>query len=327
MTLDGELALIESGLLLDAPTTVAGLAIGHFGAGVIGFSAELFNTTLRENREEIAGWFAWARPVTNHLSGFSGRLRPAVVIAAFLVLRGLFASLLDPGFPRAPYSGRLLAGTLVGVLVVTGVALLPLFCYVRIRHGEWGWLRPVGTGVLVALGGLVMSRLLRFQPGYIYGLTLAKIWRSPLTTKNYGHMHLACYTSLLVVSALAFAARFPLATALAAPDHSAFLDFLDIVLVVVIVAGVEGVAFALVPLRFLDGAAMLRWSRLAWGALWGAGTFAFVHVILHPGLGFWREGSAVMVLGLFLGFAALSVAFWARFRFRRRPQLAGWIPY
>lgn len=313
--------------LLDPPVVAQSLAITAALVLVIGFSAELFNSTLSENRDEIAGWFTRARPAIDRLSGLYRRLGPAVVVAAFLLLSGLFASLLDPGFPRAPYSGRLLAGTLVGILVVTVAVLLPLFCYVRIRHGEWGRLRPVSTGVLVALGGLVMSRLLRFQPGYIYGLTLAKVWWSPLTTKNYGHMHLACYTSLLLSSALAFAARFPLATALAAPDHSPFLDFLDIVLGVVIVAGVEAVAFALVPLRFLDGAGLMAWSRVAWAVLWGTGTFAFVHVILHPGLGFWREGSAVMVLGLFLGFAAFSVAFWARFRFRRRPQPAGWIPY
>jgi hypothetical protein len=97
----------------------------------------------------------------------------------------------------------------------------------------------------------------------------------------------------------------------------------DTFLAAVFVAGLEGMAFGLVPMRFLAGAQVLRWSRWVWGLLFGAGLFAFLQLLAHPGRGYGPTDSAVpfvTALALFVGFGAVSVGFWAWFRYKTPPQ-------
>jgi hypothetical protein len=92
------------------------------------------------------------------------------------------------------------------------------------------------------------------------------------------------------------------------------------VLAVVAVGGIEGVMFAMAPIAFMDGAAVLRWSRTAWAALSGVATFLFWQLLVNPGLAYldaFRETGVRLVLGVAVGFAAVTVATWGYFRVRQ----------
>ena len=94
---------------------------------------------------------------------------------------------------------------------------------------------------------------------------------------------------------------------------------LETALAVVAVGGLEAVAFGLLPLRFLSGAAVYGWSRLAWALLFGISVFAFVHLLVGPHTGYLSDlspAALIAALGAFAAFGAFSLLFWGYFRFR-----------
>ncbi len=86
-----------------------------------------------------------------------------------------------------------------------------------------------------------------------------------------------------------------------------------------VVAGLENAVFALLPLRFLPGAAVMAWNRRVWIALLAVGLFGFVHVLLNPTAGYVADSTRTSFLTMVILLAAFglaSVLFWAWFRYR-----------
>ena len=50
----------------------------------------------------------------------------------------------------------------------------------------------------------------------------------------------------------------------------------------IVVAGLENAVFAMLPLRFMPGAAVYDWNRRIWIVLIALGLFGFVHVLFNP---------------------------------------------
>jgi hypothetical protein len=93
--------------------------------------------------------------------------------------------------------------------------------------------------------------------------------------------------------------------------------------VTIVVAGLENAVFAMLPLRFLPGAAVFAWNRRIWVVLIALGLFGFVHVLLNPSAGYLADTtrtSFFTLLVLLAGFGIASVLFWAWFRFRPKRQ-------
>jgi protein-S-isoprenylcysteine O-methyltransferase Ste14 len=82
---------------------------------------------------------------------------------------------------------------------------------------------------------------------------------------------------------------------------------------------IQTVVFSLVPLRFLDGEKIMKWSRLGWASLYLVGMFVFVETLVHPSAKYGGSSNAsfLSMLIIFLTFTGLAVAFWAWFRFER----------
>jgi hypothetical protein len=91
-------------------------------------------------------------------------------------------------------------------------------------------------------------------------------------------------------------------------------------------AALDSLVIAMLPLRLLEGSKIVGWSRTAWALLYGVTLLAFVHILLRPSTGYVSNTSVsppIVVIGLFVGFAAFSFAFWGYFRFRRPRGSAG----
>jgi len=89
------------------------------------------------------------------------------------------------------------------------------------------------------------------------------------------------------------------------------------------IGAIEGLLFSLIPLKFLPGHRVARYSWAAWAAAAGVAAFLFVNVLLRPANGYLGTSSSASVLvtyGLFTAFGLASVAFWSWFRFR--PEVA-----
>jgi hypothetical protein len=110
----------------------------------------------------------------------------------------------------------------------------------------------------------------------------------------------------------------------AAGARGSFLpDTLDAALTAVAGAAAGNVVFMLVPLGFLDGAALFRWSKVVWAVLAGIGAFVFVHVLLGAS----SDAGALAGRGTFLAvlvgaYLLAAAAFWAWFHYRTEPTTA-----
>lgn len=288
---------------------------------LIAFPSELFNTTLEENYDEVRGWFGLKpRAVATDKKPYRD-LR----FLALITLGGVVYSFLSPdiGFNTATLA--LVVGMTVALLVMALVFSVPADLLIHRRTGEWGSVNILPASIVVGAIFVAASRLLHFQPGYLYGVLAGLAFRSKLDKNAAGQATAGNWGLGLAICLLAWVARVPVSSAAAQPHASAWLFGLEACLAAIFLIGVESLAVAMLPMRFLDGRKVLDWSRVVWAVLLALGFFGVIHVLLTPGSGYVGHTSSAVrwaVAALYLGFGLMSIAFWAYFRYRP----ARWAP-
>ena len=118
-------------------------------------------------------------------------------------------------------------------------------------------------------------------------------------------------------------------------DEKVYLEFREVVpidqwasvwwigieaaLVLIFLWGIEGLAVAMLPMRFLDGRKVIEWNRVVWAALMFLGLFSTIHILLTPSSGYVGHTTGQISVGvvvLSLIFGAISVGLWSYFRYR-----------
>jgi hypothetical protein len=275
---------------------------------LVGFPAELFERTLDEHYDDVRRWFrmvpaapAWAQ-----------RMPTIVSYAAFVGTAALVVAFLDPGFAfNATGAASYLSGCIVLVVVTLGYAL-PGMAFVRHRHHEWGFIRVLPLGLLLAAICVAMSRAFHFHPGYVYGLVAGLAYRRRLERDEEGELAAISVAAMLVISLAAWIALQPLTSS----AHTFWPTVGQTSLQDIFVAGLETTLVTLVPMRFLMGDKIAAWDRRMWAALFGLTAFAFIHVLVRSGRGYVANDSkdGLMAFTLFGAFALFSLLFWLYFR-------------
>ena len=249
--------------------------------------------------------------------------RTPLGILAFVGISAVFYSFLDPTFGISLTSLASLVGLAVGLLIILVAYGLPLLYFSRNQRIALT-VRALPASLIIALVCVLVSRIANFQPGYLYGLVIGFFFAHELTPEIEG-------------KAEAWAAGMSLGAAFVAWVVLAFIRggaaggdpttnaLLQAATVTVVVAGIENAVFAMLPMRFLPGAAVYKWNRVVWIALLGLGIFAFAHVLLNPagGAGYLSDTTRtpfVTLVVLVVLFSIASVGFWAYFRFRPSPR-------
>jgi hypothetical protein len=277
------------------------------------FPGQLFNSTLEAHEDEIRRSLRLDRLGAIRRAGGSfwgSRLG----VAVFTAVAAALCALLDPSFGSDARSLWTYLGMLAGIVIVTVAFAVPAW----LIHGRAA--RPsvkvIPLSLAVGVLCVAISRVTGFQPGYLYGLLIGVAFARELNRAEEARV-VAASAGLMLVAA--FAAWIALA-ALPSGEASSFaLLSVRTALAAVLVAGLEGVAFGLLPFRFLPGEALFAGNRALWAALLGAGMFAFFHVLINPASGYLADTSRtplLTTLALFAGFGLGSVAFWGWFRFR-----------
>jgi hypothetical protein len=300
---------------------------------LIVFPSQLFNSTLKAHYDEIMG-SRLVRGLRTVLLPFrrpapaDGTERPGTASWwAFAIFTGASALLygsLDPRFGLSWASFVLFVGLGLSLAAVSLAYSMPARLLAR-RRGERGRLRLYPATLAVAGLCVLVSRLVHFQPGYVYGLIGGFAVARQHTRAEEGRGVLASAVWTLVLAVLAWLAWSAVASAAAKPGAAFPVILLGTMLAAIFVAGVQSLVFALIPLRFLDGDKLFRWTRLAWAMVYAAGVFAYVHVMLDPRTKDHHRTTAslVKVIVLFASFGVVSVAFWGYFRFRKPKRPAG----
>ncbi len=242
---------------------------------------------------------------------------------AFIGLSALLYAFLDPTFGFNVVSLATLVGLAIGLFVVVLAYGIPLFVIAQNR-GLRITARALPTTLLIALLCVIVSRVANFQPGYLYGLIVGFFFATSVERHEEGRAEAIATASSLLAAFVAWVLlAFLRSTGASSGELTAPL--LQAAAVTVVVAGLENAVFAMLPLRFLPGSVVLAWNRVVWAALLGVGIFGFAHVLLNPTAGYLGDTTRtpfLTMLILLIGFGIASVAFWAYFRFRRRPVVA-----
>jgi hypothetical protein len=287
------------------------------------FPSELFNRTLEENAVRIRDGLSRI-PLVGPLLGraqddaeaLPGWGHPLAVLVVLLVGALLYGAL-DPGFGTSERSLIAFAGILLALLVSRWLSEAPRRVVQRSLTGDKGHLRALPGALLIAAGSVLISRLVNFEPGYLYGFIVSYAYLTEISAADEGRALAAGAWWMLGIAVVSWL----LLGAVRAPGVEPTLaaSIVTSLLAALVVAGVEGVVFGLVPLRFLHGEAVYRWKRSRWALLYGAGVFAFFWIILDPRNGFLGDPSQTAFLttfALFVAFGLVSVVFWAYFRAR-----------
>lgn len=299
---------------------------------LIGFPSELFNNTLEEHHQRIFARFAavrtrfrrakstWRRPGSTAM-----RLPAGVGFIGFAIAGGLIYSLLDPELGWNQASFALILGLITALAFATLAFELPVLLYER-RGGSRGRIRALPQAMLAGGGLVLASRLLSFQPGYAYGIVAGfEAEDERLTREQQGRaVALGAITTLTVAVGAWFGWS---AIDTNVEDGARFgVLVLDAALSALVVAGIQGVTFTLLPLSFMDGDAVMAWSRTAWAVLQGLAGFALFYIVLRPASGFVDYDSATPAVAMFVTFAVFalfSIGFWAYWR-RQKAKASRW---
>ncbi len=125
---------------------------------------------------------------------------------------------------------------------------------------------------------------------------------------------------LLVVSVLAWLLLGPVRVA--AADGSWAPALAETILAMVVIGGLEGLFITMIPLRFLDGATVMSWSRIAWALTFGTVTFLWWQLLLnqnHAYAAAFEQTNVQVVLAVLAVFMVTTGGLWSYFRFKPSP--------
>ena len=243
-------------------------------------------------------------------------------VAVAILVAALISSFIYPRFGLDATSLATFIGFVLALVVILVTFELPGLLEHRRVTGEMGRLKVLPWALILAAAFVVLSRVASLQPGYLWGVVLGAVFLMPDAEKDEGREAAAGALWTLAVAIAAWIALGWLRGA--AGTSTAFLTVMAAnALGAIVVSGLEAVAIGLLPFRFMPGYAVYRWNRPAWAALCGASLFAFIHILIGPTSGYLADLSGpawIAALGVFVGFGAFTVLFWAWFRFRPTPE-------
>jgi hypothetical protein len=244
-------------------------------------------------------------------------------IVGFLLVAGLLYGFLDPTFGFDQRSVGTYAGIVLALVVVAWTSDLPRRALHARLAGDRGRLWVIPATLLVGAGCVLLSRLVGYLPGYLYGLVIAYAFLRKIEPPHEGRAGTLGAWWMLALAGIAWLTLGAIRTpGVQDTFHGAVIEA---ILAAIVVAGIEGVVFGLMPLRFLPGELAFRWQRLNWALLYGLGLFAFIVIFLNPANGYLPPSGSVpfvVALILFVAFGAASILFWSYFRFRPRARPA-----
>jgi hypothetical protein len=291
-------------------------------AALLYLPVTIFNKATEKNHETLRRWFerprAWIAAAFAWLP-FAGH--PAMTLGLGVLASAVLFSFIEPGFPTEPGAPEYLLGMLLGFALVSTVFFstwrLVLHRLEPDSEGKWQLYPPF---ILLAGFLVIMARLAHFIPGVVLGTVAEYEPSKKLSTKTAGIRVATTYGVLMLLGLVAWFAWIPVDHAAEHEGASTVTLVLDSALAITFVSALESVVFGLLPMTFLDGSDLFRWSKALWGAMWGTAVVWFSIVILHPALSTYgheiHSGRAVWFALLFSTLMVIAVSTWGILRIR-----------
>ena len=202
---------------------------------------------------------------------------------------------------------------MVGMFVLGYVANIITGAVLRKRWSITSVIELQPFGLLVALLGVVLSRLLDFAPGLLIGLVLTLSLSASAKLRDEARYVLTWAGTVLGISILGWLA-YSFFSGVVAPDTFGGA-LVDDTFVAIATEGISALVIGLLPLGFLDGRSLFRFSRLQWLGTYLVALAAFFTIVVPSGA-LWGDirGPFWIWLAVVLTFAALCVGTYLWFR-------------
>lgn len=298
------------------------------------FDASIINSTVEENHDFFEPWinrFTGPAKGLFHKLGFvvqhatgnwsAGRL---VRYTSLLGLTSLVYAMLDPDFGLNQPTFVLVLSLMIGIGLMTVTFDGVQVWLARRRFGLAAGILFFPFAIILALGSVIISRLLDVHPGIVYGFVAAAALMSDEEV-SVGEEGQLIFIPMLVMFAFSLVSWLLVAPFRAWAEDGSFLGAIfEAVAVAIFVGGIQGLLFTLIPIEFMDGQKVWKWSRLAWVAISLPVTFIFLHVMMNPQGDFGSPIQETSLRALFVLCIALwlaTAAIWLYFR-QRKSRLA-----
>lgn len=280
---------------------------------LVAFPAEILNSTLDENYERIFGKLPKAR--LPWLDRLRKRLKKTPVVGglALTTLAALILSFADPHFGFDLASLRLFLACAIGMFVLGFVANAVTGIVIRRRWSITSVIELQPFGLVVALLGVILSRVLDFAPGLLVGLVLALSLSASATLKEESRAVITWAGVILGLSIVSWIIYSIIAGETAPGTFTGAL--VDDSLVAIATEGVSGLIIGLLPIGFLDGRQLFKNSRWQWVITYMITLVAFFTIVVPSGA-LWGgiDGPFWVWLAVLVAFAAVCVGVYWWFR-------------
>lgn len=300
------------------------LGLALFCVLFFGVTSTVFNSILKDYRDELFG--AFAKSIPRSITDILSRTVPSMPRMAdkgtgwflitwliLLCVTSFIVSFLDPQLEVfSPDRLGLLITLFVSAMVVSGLEM-DSDVY---AHRRWAPTSRPETGVqwiglAIAVGCVLLSRALDFRPGYLYGIVGAMyLLPKPTGIVNSGKRAIFVLLMLFLGGLV-----FWLASAFLPPSFAE----LEPLLLTAFLMCLQGVFFALIPMDITDGGDIWSWKRTMWFALFSIVFFCFYHFLLNPNASdvqALRQNGVQTLLILIAVFGLATLSLWVLLPFR-----------
>jgi hypothetical protein len=301
-------------------------------------AAQLFNSTISENKDEIEEMLAPVTKPLRSLSSWLPRRKAAAAPSAGLLqtmtwptiilgLTVLIYGFTNPGFGMNGNSAILALSLLVTMGLVTYVTEGGEAYVARTSFGQETGVRPYPLAIIIAIVNVAICRAVGFGPGVIYGFVGTAVYLRPstLTAEQSARTVFLPAVAMLGVSLAAWLLVIPV-RALAENYDAAVPAFFEGIAVTLFVAGLQGTFLNMIPLSFMDGQKIWRWRKIAWAGLTVATALLFWHVLINSDQSYLRALSSTVSAAAFALLSAsvvLSGGVWLFFHRRKSRTAVG----
>ena len=286
---------------------------------LIGLPALIFNATLKKHHSNIVSTHGAIRRFVDRIELLLSKLHSGALLFLFALVGSLLYAIVDPTFGLNLSSLAEIIGFIGAIIVSTTVTEIARGAYVKKRFSKVGNLRAFPLGIVMALVFDIFSRLAHFEPGFVFGVLAALVFRVAPTREEDGRSIAWSAAWMMTISTICWFAWIPVKNLVIAGNHNFFVLCVDALLSFVWICGLQSLFFGLIPIRSMDGETVFKWSKGAWAAMYLIVTFIFVQFMIHPsaaGFGGNKHTAILPLLAMFFTATLAAVGFWAYTNFK-----------
>jgi hypothetical protein len=246
----------------------------------------IFNTTIKENEDMILGWMGGlAAPFRSLTGAWTGTAKDGFLVRLIkpLAILGMSAAiycLLNPSLTLDTSMLVLFVSLLIGIGVATYVYEGAQVLISERMYDLPSSIRFFPIAILIAFASVIISKLTGMHPGVVYGFVAGA---SILAAREPDEREsgIIIFLPMLAIFAISLIAWLMVAPLREYSDkNELWALILEGAAISIFLGGIQGLLFSLIPLSFIDGEKVWKWSKLAWLAIALPTAFLFFQVVL-----------------------------------------------